>query len=171
MCANEKENQERRTTYHPNGLPIIAMWTAKHGNGAFCALTSADCGPAFYMDMGKAGAARFVKPETTVDLTGFSLEECRIFTLGHVYVMEGVTPWVRTQGAQPAKDMLLASSLRAATEEKLLGLTERLERCLESMNSPLSPAHRTKGAGWLLWRAAMLGFGAWLGAHILLKSM
>ena len=100
-----------------NGLPIIAMWTAKYGEGGFYVLTSADCGPAFYMDMGKAGAARFVKPKTNVNLTGFSLDECRVFTLGHVYIMEGVTPWVRTHGAQPANNMLLASSLRSETRK------------------------------------------------------
>ena len=154
-----------------NGLPIIAMWTAKYGEGGFYVLTSADCGPALYMDMGKAGAARFVKPKTNVNLTGFSLDECRFFTLGHVYIMEGVTPWVRTHGAQPANNMLLTSSLRSETEEKLLRLTERLEQRLASMNSPLSPEHRAKGAGWLLWRVAILGFGAWLGAYILRVSM
>lgn len=154
-----------------DSLPIIAMWTAKYGKGGFYAITSADCGLSFYMDMGKAGVAHFVKPETNVNLTGFSLDECRIFTLGYVYVMEEVTPRVQTHGAKAAKDMLLASSLKAETEKKLLGLTVRLERCLESMNSSLSPAHRAKGARWLLWRVAMLGFGACLGAHILRASM
>lgn len=121
-----------------NGLPIIAMWTAKYGEGGFYVLTSADCGPAFYMDMGKAGAARFVKPKTNVNLTGFSLDECRVFTLGHVYVMEGITPQEQARRAKPAKEMLLGSSVRAATEEKLLGLTVQLERGLESLNRTLS---------------------------------
>lgn len=121
-----------------DGLPIIAMWTAKYGEGGFYVLTSADCGPAFYMDMGKAGAARFVKPKTNVNLTGFSLDECRVFTLGHVYVMEGITPQEQACRAKSTKEMLLGNSVRAATEEKLLGLTEQLDRGLESLNRTLS---------------------------------
>ena len=154
-----------------DGLPVIAMWTAKHGDGGFYMLTSVDCGPCFCMDMGKAGTDHFVKPEANADLTGFSLDECRISTLGYVYIMEGITPQEQARGAKPAKEMLLGSSVRAATEEKLLGLTERLERGLESMNPTLSLGSLAKDAGGLLWRVAILGFGAWLGAHILRASM
>ena len=122
-----------------DGLPIIAMWTAKYGEGGFYVLTSADCGATFYMDMGNAGTARFVKPQKKyVDMTGFTFDERQIFTLGYVYIMEGITPKEQAHRAKPAKEMLLGSSVRAATEEKLLGLTVQLERGLESLNRTLS---------------------------------
>lgn len=155
-----------------DGLPIIAMWTAKHGEGGFYVLTSADCGPVFYMDMGNAGTARFVKPQKKyVNMTGFTFDERQIFTLGYVYIMEGITPQEQARRAKPAKEMLLGSSVRTATEEKLLGLTVQLERGLESMNRTLSLGSLAKDAGGLLWRVAILGFGAWLGAYILRASM
>ena len=52
--------------------------------------------------------------------------------------MEGITPQEQACRAKSTKEMLLGNSVRAATEEKLLGLTEQLDRGLESLNRTLS---------------------------------
>ncbi len=79
-------------------------------------------------------------------MTGFTFDERQIFTLGYVYIMEGITPKEQAHRAKPAKEKLLGSSVRAATEEKLLGLTVQLERGLESLNRTLSFNGVSKGA-------------------------
>lgn len=47
------------------GLPIIVRWAAKCDGGEFYAVTSSNCG-LFYLDMGGAGTAHFVKPGAAI---------------------------------------------------------------------------------------------------------
>lgn len=153
-------------------LPIIAMWTAKGDGGGVYAITSSDCGPCFYLDMGVAGTAHFVKPAATIiDMTGFSRAERMCSSLGHVYILKEVTTQ-KPNDARPSRNMLVDSAaIIDATTERLLELTIRLERCLESINRFLSSARLATFAVRHFWHVALLTFGVWLGVHILRSSM
>lgn len=152
-------------------LPIIAMWTTKGDGGGFYAITSSDCGPCFYLDMGVAGTAHFVKPAISIiDMTGFSPAERMCFSLGYVYIMKEVTTQ-KPNDAHPSRNMLVDSTIIDATTGRLLELTIRLERCLEPINRFLSSARPSRFVRWHFWHVAILAFGVWLGVHILRSSM